>query len=283
MAERVISVSGAPYDGHSREAALESAATLGFTHFEPAFIVGYTEPFDETAFIASEMTSWRSALKSSGLLCHAMSSHIDLGFEDSVEVFTGRMAFAAAIGAKVIATNAAARQREATFRRNVEIILRRAEAFDIIVGLENPGDGSDSLINTARDGISLVEEFGSPFLKLNYDAANTASHRPDMDDLAGDGILALPGSAHAHIKDVRETDEGWFFCDIGDGKVGCERLLTAIAKLDSLPVSIELPLRLHRNRQAQPVRRQDPVPLSTIEDSLARSLKVVRRALNDNQ
>jgi hypothetical protein len=101
MAERVISVSGAPYDGHSREAALESAATLGFTHFEPAFIVGYTEPFDETAFTPSEMTSWRSALRSSGLLCHAMSSHIDLGLEDSVEVFTGRMAFAAAIGAKV--------------------------------------------------------------------------------------------------------------------------------------------------------------------------------------
>ncbi|MDO8694948.1 MAG: hypothetical protein Q7J51_12670, partial [Sheuella sp.] len=48
--DRIISVSGAPYDGHAFPTMLESLAKLGATHVEPAFIVGYTEPFDETSF-----------------------------------------------------------------------------------------------------------------------------------------------------------------------------------------------------------------------------------------
>ncbi|KQX51311.1 MULTISPECIES: sugar phosphate isomerase/epimerase family protein [Ensifer] len=283
MTARIISVSGAPYDGHSRSAMLDSVAKIGFTHFEPAFIVGYTEPFDETAFSSSNANEWRKAISIAGLSCHAFSSHIDLGLDGSVEVFTGRMEFAAALGAKVIATNAAARAREASFFRNVEILLKRAETLNITIALENPGDGSDNLINTARDGVALVERLASPFLKLNYDAANTASHRPDMGDLAEDAILALPASAHAHIKDVRRTEQGWFFTPIGDGEVGCGRLLRAVAELPGFPVSIELPLRLHRGADAQPIRRYDPVPLTTIEEMLTRSLKIVRQAFGQIQ
>ncbi|WP_429818073.1 sugar phosphate isomerase/epimerase family protein [Ensifer sp. B1-9] len=283
MTDRIISASGAPYDGHSRGAMLDSIAKIGFTHFEPAFIVGYTEPFDETAFSSSQATDWLKAITAAGLSCHAFSSHMDLGFENSVEVFTGRMEFAAALGAKVIATNAAARSREASFFRNIDVLLRRAEALQITIALENPGDGSDNVINTAKDGVALVERLASPFLKLNYDAANTASHRPDMERLAEDAILALPASAHAHIKDVRRTAQGWFFTPIGDGEVGCSRLLSAIAALASFPISIELPLRLHRGADAQPVRRYDPVPLATIEEVLTRSLKNVRKALGTTQ
>src|SRR5688500_6258933 len=106
MTARIISVSGAPYDGHSRSAMLDSVAKIGFTLFERAFIVGYTEPFDETAFSSSNANEWRKAISIAGLSCHAFSSHIDLGLDGSVEVFTGRMEFAAALGAKVIATNA---------------------------------------------------------------------------------------------------------------------------------------------------------------------------------
>lgn len=95
MKDRIISASGAPYDGYGREEMLESIARIGFRHVEPAFIVGYTEPFDESAFLPAEMASWRRSLSDAGLGCHAMSSHIDLGLDDSVEIFTGRMAFAA--------------------------------------------------------------------------------------------------------------------------------------------------------------------------------------------
>lgn len=279
MTERIVSASGAPYDGHSRERMLESLARLGFTHVEPAFIVGYTEPFDETAFLPAEAEAWRRAMGAAGLACHAMSSHIDLGLDDAVEVFTGRMEFAAALGAKVIATNASARAREAAFRRNIDSLLKRAERLGLVIALENPGDGSDNLINTAADGVALVAAYASPWLRLNYDAANTASHRPDFGDFAGDAVRALPASAHAHIKDVRRTDRGWFFTPVGEGAIGCARLLSAVAALPDFPVSIELPLRLHRDPDARPVRQAGPVALETIENALARSLRAVREAL----
>lgn len=279
MTERIVSASGAPYDGHSRETMLESLARLGFSHVEPAFIVGYTEPFDEDAFRPDEAGKWRRAMRNAGLSCHAMSSHIDLGLDDAVAIFTGRMEFAAALGARVIATNASTRAREAAFHSNIEVLLRRAEDLGVVIALENPGDGSDNLINTAADGIALVARYATPFLKLNYDAANTASHRPSLSDFAGDAVRALPASAHAHIKDVSRSGDGWFFTPIGDGDIGCTRILSAISALPDFPISIELPLRLHRDPAARPVRRSEPLALDTIESALARSLKVVRGAL----
>ncbi|PDT46618.1 TIM alpha/beta barrel domain-containing protein [Sinorhizobium fredii] len=281
MRDRIISVSGAPYDGHSRETMLESVARIGFSHLEPAFIVGYTDPFDESAFKSDEAKDWRRALDTAGVACHAMSSHIDLGFDDAVAVFTGRMEFAAALGARVIATNAAARVRETSFMRNIEVLLKRAEALGLIIALENPGDGSDNLINIADDGVALIERLGSPCLRLNYDAANTASHRPGLGDYAEDAIRALPSSAHAHIKDVRRMEEGWIFAPIGEGDIGCVRLLKAIAALPDFPISIELPLRLHRDADAKPIRRTEPVPIEAIEKALTRSLLVVRQALGN--
>lgn len=272
---RIVSVSGAPYDGHAMPAVFESLARLGVRHVEPAFIVGYTEPFDETAFLPARILECRAELGQSGLSCHALSTHIDLGLPDAVEVFTNRMAFAAGIGARIVCTNASARTRETAFERNLETLLRRAEGFDLVIALENPGDGSDNLLNTAADAPALIRRFASPRLGLNYDAANTASHRPDFGDFAADAIEALPLSVHAHIKDVARTPQGWFFAPLGEGDIDCRRICEALGDHPRLPISIELPLRLHRDAAARPVRAANPLPLAVIEDALARSLRAV--------
>jgi sugar phosphate isomerase/epimerase len=283
MTDRIISVSAAPYDGYSVEVMLESLAQLGVTHVEPAFIVGYTEPFDETAFIPARVREWRRALSDAGLSCHTLSSHIDLGLEDAVEVFTGRMAFAAAIGARIVCTNASAREREGAFYRNMEKLVRRAEAFDIVIALENPGDGSDNLINTATDGVRLCTRFNNEHVGLNYDAGNTASHRPDLVDLAADAVLALPMSVHAHIKDVRRTEDGWTFTSIGDGEVGCAAIVSAIRNYEMLPISIEIPLRLSRGPDAKPIRLAHPIALDVIEAKLRVSLAKVTSLLDQHE
>ncbi|KQQ87625.1 sugar phosphate isomerase/epimerase family protein [Aureimonas sp. Leaf324] len=277
--ERIISVSAAPYDGYDPAEAFESLARVGATHVEPAFIVGYTEPFDESAFAPAQATAYRRLSEASGLACTAMSSHIDLGLPDAVEVFTGRMRFAGAIGARIIATNAAARARQAAFFANMDVLLRRAEEIGLTIALENPGDGSDNLLDTAADGLALVRRFGSDRLGLNYDAANTASHRPALGDFAGDAIVAMPACVHIHVKDLVRRESGWHFTPIGEGTIGCARILEAARDRPSMPISLELPLRLHRRPDAQPVRRPEPVPLAEIEDALRRSLATVRSAL----
>ena len=282
VAQRIVSVSAAPYDGYEFPRALDSLASCAVRHVEPAFIVGYTEAFDETAFTGSKARQYAAWLEASGVGCYAFSSHIDLGRDDAVDVFKGRMDFAARLGARIINTNAAARCLADRFFRNIEVLARHAEGLGLSIGLENPGDGSDSLINTATDGIDLLGRIGHPSIVLNYDAGNTISHRPAQGPggvvPADDARLALPYCGHTHIKDVRVTEQGYFFTALGEGDVDCASILRDIAAT-RVNVSIELPLRLHRLANAQPQRDHQPVPLPTLEAAIRKSLAFVNQHL----
>lgn len=277
MKPRIISISGAPYDGHPVAAMLDSMASVGATHVEPAYIVGYTEPFDESSFAPVQAQQWRRWLADAGMACHAMSSHIDLGRDDAVEVFRGRMDFARALGAEVINTNAAARRLKKRFFTNIEVLARHAESIGLKIGLENPGDGSDNLLNTASDGPGLLADIGHAMVGLNYDAGNTISHRPDAVP-ADDALAAMPLCLHTHIKDVRRDANGYFFTPLGQGSIDCARILRAVARTD-LNLSIEIPLRLHRLGNAQPSRAPYRVPLGDIEAVLKPALEFVAQHL----
>jgi len=277
MANRIISISGAPYDGHPVPAMLASMANCGATHVEPAFIVGYTEAFDESSFTPVQARQWLRWLADSGMACHAFSSHIDLGRDDAVEVFRGRMDFARALGAEVINTNAAARKLKKRFFANIEILARHAESIGLKIGLENPGDGSDNLLNTASDGPDLLTDIGHSMVGLNYDAGNTISHRPGVMP-ADDALAALSQCLHTHIKDVRKDDNGYFFTPLGRGQIDCARILQAVART-ALNLSIEIPLRLHRLPSAQPSRAPYRVPLGDIEAVLRPALDFVNQHL----
>ena len=191
---RIISVSAAPYDGYPFPVILDSLVSCGVTHVEPAFIVGYTEPFDESAFNATQAKQYALWLDEAGVACLAFSSHIDLGQPEAIEIFDRRMDFAAALGAKVINTNASLRSQATTFFRNIEALAAHAERLDLIIALENPGTGEDSLFNLAQDGLDLVNRIGSPHVRLNYDAGNTVSHRP------GEVNPALDAGGNARLR-----------------------------------------------------------------------------------
>ena len=115
-------------------------------------------------------------------------------------------------------------------------------------------------------------------MRLNYDPGNTASHRPNRIDAAVDAIAALPGCAHFHLKDVRrDADGGWSFTVPGEGEIDCDAIMAALAGAPALPFAVELPLRLRRRADAQPVRRPEPVPLAEIEAAVRGCLAYVRR------
>ena len=277
MNPRLISISGAPYDGHPVPAMLDSIAACGATHVEPAYIVGYTELFDESAFSPAQIRRWQGWLADAGIGCDAMSSHIDLGRDDAVDVFLGRMDFARSLGARIINTNAASSRWRKRFFANIEVLARRAADIGLLIGLENPGDGSDNVLNVAADGPALLAEIGSPHVGLNYDAGNTVSHRPDV-PAADDALAALPLCLHTHIKDVRRGANGYFFTPLGAGDVDCARILGGVAAT-TLNLSIEIPLRLHRGPDAQPSRAPYRVPIADIEAVLKPALAFVERQL----
>ncbi len=273
---RAVSISAAPYDGYDFPVVLDSMARCGVRHVEPAFIVGYTEPFDENTFAPANARRYRAWLDASGLGCHAFSSHIDLGRDDAVDVFKGRMDFAAALGTKVIATNAAVRTRRDRFLHNIGPLAEHAASLGLTIGLENPGNGEDNLMNDATEGLALIDALGLPSVRLNYDPGNTASHRPERIDAAVDAVAALPGCAHFHLKDVRADASGWRFTVPGRGDIDCDTIMDALAAHPHLPFAVELPLRMRRGRDAQPIRRPDPVPLPEIEAAVRDCLAYVR-------
>lgn len=272
-ADRIVSVSGAPYDGYAFPDMLASLGRIGATHVEPAFIVGYTEPFDESTFSQANATQYARWLADAGIGCFAFSSHIDLGREDAVTVFRARMDFARSVGARVINTNASARVTGPRFFENISVLARHAEALDMWIGLENPGDGSDNLLNVAADAQGLLERIGSDRVGLNYDAGNTVSHRPAV-DATRDALAAMPHCVHTHIKDVRVQDDGYWFCDLGTGSVDCSRILREVARTP-LCLTVEMPLRLHRMSNAQPSRDAARVPVEQIESKLRIALDFV--------
>jgi sugar phosphate isomerase/epimerase len=279
ISSRIISISAAPYDGFEFPAMLDSIASCGAQYVEPAFIVGYTEPFDESTFRLSNVAKYSAWLKQSGLQCFAFSSHIDLGNPDSDVVFARRMDFARALGVKIINTNAANRRKADGFFRNIRILAAHAERLDMIIGLENPGNGEDNLFNLAEDGLHLLEQIDSPYVRLNYDAGNTVSHRPGQVDPAKDALVAMPGCGHIHLKDVQKRNDGYYFVPIGEGDVDCSMILKSAKERPDLNLAIEIPLRFHRNSAAQPCRNKSPVPIFEIESVLRKSLEFVRRQL----
>jgi sugar phosphate isomerase/epimerase len=274
---RVVSISAAPYDGYAFPVLLDSMAACGVRFVEPAFIVGYTEPFDEAIFSDANARQYRRWLEQSGLRCHAFSSHIDLGREDAVDVFTRRMEFAASLGARVINTNAASRANAARFHANIAPLARRAAALGMVIGLENPGNGEDNLINDAQEGLALIGRLDLASVRLNYDPGNTVSHRPGRIDAAADALLVLPGCAHFHVKDVRRSDAGWRFTPPGQGEIDYDTIMAAVAREATLPFAVELPLRMSRLRNAQPIRAPEPIPLPAIEAAIGACLAYVGR------
>jgi sugar phosphate isomerase/epimerase len=275
---RVLSVSLAAYDGVPLELTLDSLASCGVRWVEPAFIVGYTEPFDQMAFTHTAATAWAGLLEARNLACHVMSAHIDLGLIEAVDLFRPRMDFARRLGARVINTNASLASREVQFRKNIEILARHGEDIGLSIGLENPGNGEDNLLNFGRDGEALLAALRLPSVGLNFDAANLASHRPDS-DVARHTLEALPQCIHYHVKDVARSKDGWRFVTLGTGDIDHATILRALADRLDLPISLELPLRLRRGPDAQPIRAAEPLPIATIEAAIKASLDYIHRFL----
>jgi sugar phosphate isomerase/epimerase len=280
--DRILSISTAAFDGYDLSVAMDEISRLGVRSVEVAFIQGYTDPFGEEVFGPGNAGRINRLLSETGLSCFAFSAHLNLVTEQSAEIFKRRMEFAREIGAKVIVTNAGPKQEEKAFMKNMETLSGAAESLDLIIGLENPGDGRENIVNSGKDGARVVREIGSEWVKLNYDFGNLVSHlfervRPEED--YGD---ALEDSVHLHIKDVKADEQGWHFTEIGKGSIDYESIFRHLESRNRfLPVSLEIPLRVTRARDASPRRMASPVPLDEIRRVLKGSLDFVTRMLGE--
>jgi sugar phosphate isomerase/epimerase len=279
--ETIISVSTAIYDGYDMDTALERLAEAGVSYVEPAFIKGYMGEFTEADFAESKADVLRHRLNELGLSCLAMSSHIDLGAGDAVDVFKGRMNFAKGIGARLIISNTSKQPSKLKFYRNIEILAAFAAEIGLVIAIENPGHGEDDLFSNGSDAKVLLKEIGSEFIRINYDAGNIHTYNHGRVDIPSDLEAVLPMVVQLHLKDIADYDSGWRFCGIGKGLIDWPTIIALVKKHSpGLPLALEMPLRLQRPRYADPTRIPDRIPLDVIERELKDSLAYVQDLLN---
>lgn len=273
-------ISTGAYDGYDFATAFSEIAALGVSLVEVAFIEGYTTPFTEDIFTRGYAAELLELLKANELDCHSFSAHMDLGKTDAVATFSRRMEFAKALGAKFIVSNAAREDKRDQFMLNIKELAQLGEQLEMQIGLENPGDGNANLIDTGAKGLSIIREINSPAVGINYDPGNMISHcfekvRPEEDFRA-----ALEHIIHFHVKDVQADDNGFHFTEIGKGDIDYTAILREVIDQERIiPLSLEIPLRLRRGKDAAPHKSQQPVALEVIRPVMQGSVTFMHNLL----
>ncbi len=278
MMAQPISVSTAAFDGYPWGQIMDELAALGVPLVEVAFIRGYIGSFGEDDLSAGTAAGIVEAMRGAGVTCRALSGHIDLGEAGAKEAILRRLDFAAALGARYVVTNATTRRTETAFWETIEAAAAAAAERDLVIALENPSAGSDSILETGRDGASIVSRLDTPTVRLNFDCGNTIIYFGEAVDPRADIEAALPYLGHLHVKDVRSGHDDWVFTAIGDGAAGYDQILPKLAASNpDVPISLEIPLRLKWPGKREPRRGEVAEPIETIRTTLQRSLDFLDR------
>ena len=149
--------------------------------------------------------------------------------------------------------------------------------MNIVIGLENPSEGTDQIITSGQTGAEVVKRIDNDFIKLNYDFGNAFTYSKGKVDPAFDYKNALPYACYLHLKDMSKIDDGWIFAQIGQGIVNYDTILKELVEENKLlPLSIEH-LFIYTATKDLIVRREaKPPELSQISISLKASYDYVK-------
>jgi sugar phosphate isomerase/epimerase len=205
---------------------------------------------------------------------------VDLSRDGIVEVFNNRMAFAKKIGAKYIVSNAAPLQNKSQFMQNIKSLGQTAAGLNMVIVLENPGDGKANVMDSGEPAAKLIDEIDQETVKINYDFGNLLSHCFEKIRPEKDYKFVRESAVHYHIKDVALDDAGWYFTEIGQGTIDYRNILKDLMTIpEPVPLSLEIPLRIRRAPDASPRRAAQPVDLKEIRQVMEGSVEFVKHML----
>jgi sugar phosphate isomerase/epimerase len=265
--ERIVSVSTAPYDGYELPQAFDSIAGLGATHADPAFLAA-GEPA-EAMFNAAGARRLAAWLRAAGLSPAAVYADLDLSGPDAPGGLRRRIDFAAAAGARYLVVPAPPRRDQRRALAHLQALAgpRAGPAVDLLL-TPSAAAGPQAL----PDAAALVARSGLGWLGLSFSTVQAALAQPGLS--AADQLDAVqPACRHLQLADLRERD-GWFCVPPGQGTGACADVLRGKASR-GLPVSLHLPLRLHRSRTGDLRRGPYRVPLADIEAAVTAGLGFV--------
>jgi sugar phosphate isomerase/epimerase len=265
----VISLSTVLFDGYPIERAMEETARAGFAHVEPAYIRGYLD-FDEDAFAPTASARLRSLMRSAGLAVRSVSAHMDLSLPEARQMLSRRIEFAADLGANCLITNAGPAASRSAIVATLEAAAPACEATGVVIALENPGHGSGDLLGDGAAGAAFLAAEDLGHVRLNYDAGNVFTYSREQRRPEDDIEAALPFLACLHLKDVASEGDDWRFAALGEGDIQTAKVLRSVPA--TVPLTIELPLRLHRPGRRDPQRRSAIMPIGDLRQAAQASL-----------
>ena len=148
----VLSINTLAYEGYDLTTALQEIAKIGVSHVELGYTRGWTEGLTEEHFSEASAANTNRLLSDLGLSSIALSAHIDLTTEAAVDELKRRIDFGKRLGARIVNTKVGARSGLKKFEKNIEPIAEYAESVNIVIGLENPSEGTDQIITSGKTG-----------------------------------------------------------------------------------------------------------------------------------
>jgi len=276
-----ISVNTLAYEGYDLTTALQELAKIGASHVELGFTRGFTEGLTEAHFTKESAKRINGLLYDLGLSSVALSAHIDLTTDDAVDEFKRRIEFGKRLGVRVINTKVGGVGGRIQFEKNIGLLADYAKSMNIVIGLENPAEGTDQIITCGKTGAEVVKTIDSDFVKLNYDFGNAYTYSKGKVNPALDYKKALPHACYLHLKDMRKIDNGWEFPQIGQGVIDYPKIFKELNEGKGvLPMSIEQIFIYHAAKDFTVYRLKQPYPLSYINESIKESLTYVSHLIN---
>lgn len=196
----------------SLERALQGIAGAGLKYVEMVAIPGYCPHLVPEAMGEAEIDAVQALLERHGLQASVLNVTADLTTDEGVQLLGHTMRVAQSLGVETVVTHVEHTEEEGgedRFRARLPEILRQAEQYGTVVALETHG----GLVNTGAQGLALLKEVESPYLKMTYDMANVVYYGGVLpeEDLRQMGSDIGKYVAHVHLKDkatmaLREYD-----------------------------------------------------------------------------
>lgn len=273
----LLAANTSAYGGYDLPTALEHIASLGYERVEIAAMYGLIEHISQDRLTLQEAAKVKIIMNQNGLRSTAFSAHLFLNRPDAVELFLPRMDFAKEIGASIINTKAGAPSELNQFLRNMEELIHHAEKIDIKIGLETHGD----IVNHGKSAVAAVQRFQTDRVILNYDFGNVLINSREKTDPAVDFKSVIDYVGHLHLKDAVKKNNSWRWTSIGQGTINYQEILTGIKKLPNpLPLTVDLPLSIILNDDAQAKPAEHLLSLEEIDIIMKDSLQFITRYLS---